>query len=741
MNSLVQRSFAAGELAPALHARADLAKYQTGLKVCRNFFVRKEGGVSNRAGFRFVDPCKTDTYGTRLARYVGSLSGEGYLLEFGANYIRFFQNGAAILVTGVPAYDGGTAYSPGDVVSSGGVNYYNHTAVTGTAPPDTDFWHPLLGAILEVPTPYPIADIPQWNQSGNVITLTHPNHAPRELIFEEADRWVLRLVTTGTGSPAPVNAAGTAGAAGTRTFKYVVTAAKASTFEESVASNVATIATAADPTTAAPNVITWDAVAGAAEYYVYADPYENGVYGYVGTAESNSFRHSGQTADFTLTPPIDRTLFNSTGHYPACAANYQQRRFFADSYAEPDGIWGSRTGFVSNFGVSVPLQDDDSVTFRLAGNNHHAIRHMVAMAAGLVLMTDGGEWTLTGAGGRKNAITPSSIDAEQETYVGVLPWARPVVVGSSLLYVQARGNVLRELTFDQKVEGLAGRDLSIYSSHLFERKELYYTDYQQTPHSIVWACDNEGRLLGLTYIPEQELWGWHRHDTDGLIEDVCVVPEADQDVLYVIVRRTVGDVEKRYIEKLEIRELRDGFTHADMFFVDSGLSYSGAPDTVFAGLDHLEGRTVAVIADGRALFNGYEANAPVVTGGEITLPEPGDEEGIGYSNVHVGLPYLPEITTLPLDAGGEEIRDPKKRVNAVSLLVHKSSRDGWEAGPDDDRMRPYRAEGWETTALSDDTLEIAIPAIYDKHGCVTIRCIDPLPLTILGIIPRAEIGG
>jgi len=146
VNSLVQRSFAAGELAPALHARADLAKYQTGLKVCRNFFVRKEGGVSNRAGFRFVDPCKTDTYGTRLARYVGSLSGEGYLLEFGANYIRFFQNGAAILVTGVPAYDGGTAYSPGDVVSSGGVNYYNHTAVTGTAPPDTDFWHPLLGA-------------------------------------------------------------------------------------------------------------------------------------------------------------------------------------------------------------------------------------------------------------------------------------------------------------------------------------------------------------------------------------------------------------------------------------------------------------------------------------------------------------------------------------------------------------------------------------------------------------------
>ena len=219
MNSLVQRSFAAGELAPALHSRADLAKYQTGVKTCRNFFVRKEGGLANRAGFRFVAPCKFSTFGVRLARFVGSISGEGYLLELGQGYIRFYKDGAAVEVTSVPAYSGATAYSPGDVVASGGVNYYCKVATTGNAPPTATYWYPLTGAILEVPTPWPLDKLPAWNQSGNVITFTHPEFAPMEMIFEEAERWVLRVVSTVSATPAPTGLSGTAGSAGTRTFQ------------------------------------------------------------------------------------------------------------------------------------------------------------------------------------------------------------------------------------------------------------------------------------------------------------------------------------------------------------------------------------------------------------------------------------------------------------------------------------------------------------------------------------------
>jgi hypothetical protein len=431
-------------------------------------------------------------------------------------------------------------------------------------------------------------------------------------------------------------------------------------------------------------------------------------------------------------------LFAAPNTYPTCASNFQQRQFFANSFQEPDAIWGSRTGFRHNYSISSPLQDDDAVQFRLAGNNHHPIRHMIAMAQGLILMTDGGEWTLTGGGGRKTPITASSIDAEQDTYVGVLPWARPVVVGSTILYVQARGNVLRELRFDQNVEGMAGRDLTIYASHLFVRRQLYYVDFQQTPHSILWCCDDEGRLLGLTYIPEEEVWGWHRHDTDGLFEDVCVVPQEDEDVLYVIVHRTIGEAPKRYIERLELRDLLPGATDASMFFVDSGLSYSEeTPVLNFAGLDHLEGKKVAVIADGQALWNGTEADAPVVTDGTVTLEAPIDD--VGWTNVHIGLPYPAEIETLALDVGGQEIRDSKKRVGSVTLLVHQSA-PAFEVGHEP-RLRLYERHAWEPSGLVDDTLEVHISPEYNKHGSVKVRLAEPLPLTILGVIPRAELGG
>lgn len=732
--SLMQRAFAAGEIAPVLHARADQVKYTTGLRTCLNMIVRREGGVQNRAGLRFVEACKTDSYGTRLMRYVGSVSGESFLIEAGAGYFRFYQNGAVVVVTAADAYDAGTTYESGDLVAEAGETYVCLVQSTGNAPPDADFWYLLPAGILELPTDYTLGTLPDWNQSGNTITLTSNYRTPRELIYLGSNRWVLRDVSTAPTVAIPQAVAGTAAGAGTRTFKYIVTAAAKETYEESTGSAVATVAATIAPTADAPIPLTWTADATAAEWYVYCDPYGNGVYGYVGTAASNSFKHAGQTPDFNLTPPTARVLFDAAGEYPAVSANYQQRRFFANSFAEPDAIWGSRIGFVVNFGISSPLQDDDSVTFRLAGNNYHPIRHMVALKAGLILLTDGGEWTMTGGAGPTSPITPSSLQADQETYVGISTRVRPVVVGNAILYAQARGTVVRDLHFDKEVEGLAGRDLTIFATHLFERKTLLAMEFQQIPHSIIWCVRSDGVLLGLTYIPEQDIWGWHRHTTDGRIEEVCVVPETDEDTLYVIVRRDIGGVAKRYIERLERRELLDGYIHATSFFVDSGLSYSGVPADSFAGLEHLEGKRVAVYADGTVLFDGLSTNSPVVTSGVVTL-------AAEYVNVHIGLPYTAEIETLDVDVNGTAVRDKQKRVLGVSVLVERSSR-MVQAGADVASLRYYIDEPWQAASdTATEALVLSIPAVYTQPGRVLIRQALPLPLTIIGIIPQVEMGG
>lgn len=729
--SVIQRAFAGGELAPALYARADQVKYALGLRTCRNFMVLRSGGVSNRAGFRYVSPCKTTSANVRLLRYESEVKGESLLIEAGDGYLRFSKAGASVQVTGVAAWSGATTYVIGDIAASGGVNYYCRRAHTNQAPPNVTYWYAMPGSLLELPHPFGAAAF-SWGQSGRVLTLTDDGVQPHELIFEALTRWVIQAVTTAPTTPAPENLALTPGGAGTRYAAYVVTAALAETYEESLVSNVVVNTGVAEPTIDAPHVLNWDAVASAAEYYVYADPYANGTFGFIGTATGvTQFKDAGFVPDFAVTPPLARTLFAAAGNYPKRAGHYQQRRLFGHTVNDPDAIWGSRVGFPSNFGIASPLQDDDAITFKIAGTHHHPVRHLVGLKT-LVVLTDGGEWTV---GEPKQPLTPSNLPADQEGYVGAAD-VRPVVIGNAIIYVQARGSIVRDLQFDQTVEGFGGRDLTVYSSHLFDPYTIAEMDYAQVPHSIVWAVRSDGTLLGLTYLREHDIWGWHRHDTAGAFEHVCVVPEGEEDAVYVIVRRTIGGSTVRYIERLESREILT--FNADAFFVDSGLSYAGAATANVTGLTHLEGAVVAVLGDGQVVYDGNPAGASAesyrVTGGALNLPA-------AYSDIHVGLQLVGEIETLDLDVEGASVRDKQKRVAALSLLLEASSR-AFRAGPDADHLRPFAPAAHESTAPAvTGQVEMSLTSGFNKYGRVLIRQSDPLPLTVLGIMPHVELGG
>jgi hypothetical protein len=740
--NIVHRAFAQGELAPAFHARADLELYARALKTCRNVMVLRSGGLANRAGTRFMQQAKGSADGlVKLYRWEFTAADDSTLIEAGHLYFRFYENGTLVRVSDVDAWSGVTAYVVGDLVVDGGVNYYCILAHTNQDPPNATYWYPLTSDIYEIPTPYTAGSFNspgplRFTQNGRNITISHTGYRPRLLtnasgVNDVNPTWVLTLQTTGPSIAAPANLAGTAGAAGDLTPSYVVTAVTAETLEESLASSVETIAAAAEPTQAAPHALTWDPVTGAVEYKVYGDLYGNGVFGYIGTAQGQEeFLDAGFAPDLLQTPPQARALFETALNYPEVNGYYQQRQIFGYTDNEPAALWASKTGFPLNFSIRSPLQDDDAVTIRMQAGVMSVIRHILGLVRPVIL-TNSGEWLHLGDES-SGALTPRSAgNLKQIGYSGASR-AFPAIVGTTVIYVGATGDTIRELNIGEQTEnGVTSGDLTVLAGHLFEGHTITRLEYQRAPQSIVWMVRDDGVLIGLTYLPEDNTFGFHRHDTtNGVVEDICVVPEAAGDVLYLVVKRGIGASELRYIEKLEARplEFTDATVAEQAFFVDCGITYDGAATTAIDGLDHLEGQTVYALADG--LVQGPFT----VASGAITLTT-------AAQVVHVGLRITADIETLALDVSGTGVRDKVKRVQSLGVLVH-ASRDGAQAGMTPSALLPFRREPFQSaTALFSGYRELNMKAAFNHEGSTFIRHTDPTPLTILGIIPRFEVGG
>lgn len=819
MTSLVQRSFAGGEIAPALYARADQQKYATGLRTCKNFKVQKHGGVASRAGFEFIAKTKVLGKKVRLLKFVFNTS-QTYVLEVGDLYIRFYHEGAQIEVSGVAAWSGATTYAVGDLVVSGGINYYCILAhAPSHVPPNATYWYALTGVIYEIPTTYLEADLPdlQYVQSGDVVTITHPTYQPSELRRTGHTAWTLVPISFAASISAPTSAALTLGGAGAAAYEYVVTAVKVETYEESVASNTAYNAAGATPTEQAPHKITWVASSGAEQYNIYKSYVQGGTHGFIGMATGLEFRDTNIAPDFNKTPPVARNPMTGAGNYPGTVTYFQQRRGFASSNNSPETTWLSRSADQDNMNISYPLQEDDAVTFTLRGNQVNRIRGMIEVDAKFVILTAGGEWVIQG--NASGVVTPSEINPRQIGYSGTAT-LRPLIVTNTALFVQARGSTVRDLRYEVASDGTGssgyrGRDLSVFAEHLFTKYTILDWDYAQAPDSIVWAVRSDGVLLGLTYLREQEIWGWHRHDTDGIFENDVTVPEGNEDILYAAIKRTIGGVDYRYIERMHSRIITD--LAVDAFFVDSGLTYDGrrsantswpvsqtltggtnwtvdelltctasagffvagdvgnevvlrlgtekirfliagytgttivighASKTVpasmrgvavtdwgkavddLSGLDHLEGKTVSVLGDG------VVDPQKVVTSGAITLSRP-------YEVIHAGLPYTPEIETLDLEIlNRETILDKKKRINSLTVITENSR--GFWAGDDRARIkeRVVNTDLYATPSTPDpEKTEILLQASWNNNGRVLIQQRDPLPLTILAVIPSGMVGG
>ena len=722
----LQRAFAGGEVTPELFGRIDDAKYQTGLAKCRNFITKPQGPAENRAGTRYVREVKESTKATRLIPFTYSTT-QTMVIEAGDGYLRFHTDAATLLAGSPAAYNGATAYVVGDLCSSAGVNYYCIAASTGNAPPNATYWYalPATGE-YEIPTPYLEADLfdLHYVQSADVLTIVHPDYAPRELRRYGATNWQLATISFAAAIAAPTGQSATPSAVDTTySYSYVITALDADGVSESVASTAATC-TGNLFTTGFTVTVAWSAVATASRYNVYK--LQGGLYGYIGQTTGTSIVDDNISPDLSKTPPIYDAAFTGSGNYPAAVSYFEQRRCFAGTTSKPQNIWMTKSGTESDMSYSLPIRDDDRIAFRVAAREANTIRHIVPLS-GLVLLTSGAEWRVTSV--NSDAITPTSISVRPQSYVGASN-VQPAIVNNTLLYCAARGGHVRELGYQQDAAGFITGDVCLRAPHLFDGYTIVDMAYAKAPQPVAWFISSSGYLLGMTYVPEQQVGAWHWHDTDGTFESCCVVAEGDEDMLYVVVRRTINGSSVRYIERLESRQFT---AQADAYFVDCGLTYSGAAATTITGLDHLEGKTVNILADGAV------HPQRTVTGGAVTL----DAEA---STVQVGLPITADLQTLPIAAplrDGSFGQSHVKNVNKAWLRVYRSS--GIFVGPAFDKMREMKQRTDEPYGsppeLKSEEMSINLTPTWGDGGQVCIRQADPLPLTIVCLTAEVELGG
>lgn len=453
-------------------------------------------------------------------------------------------------------------------------------------------------------------------------------------------------------------------------------------------------------------------------------------YGYIGSgAVGEQVIDDNIEPDMTHQPPVVNNPFSGAGNYPQAVSYFEQRRVFAGTTNQPQNLWASRTGTESNMTSNFVVRDDDAISFRIAAREANTIRHIVPLSD-VILLTSSAEWRVNAAD--NGALTPSSVSAKPQSYVGA-SMVQPITTTNSILYAASRGSHIREIVYSLSQNGNVGynnTDISLLAPHLFKFKTITQLAFANAPTPILWAISSDGQLLGMTYVPDQKVVGWHRHDTDGLFESCAVITENEEDMLYVVVKRTINGSNKRYVERLHTRQFA---TPQDAFFVDCGDTYSGAATTTITGLGHLEGKTVSILGNG-AVFP-----QKVVTGGAITLEHP-------VTLAHIGLPITADMQTLPLSS--EQVQafaqGRPKNVNKIYVRVYRSS--GILAGPSATKLKKYKQRttepyGSPPNLIESDEVEIPVDPLWGPDAKILVRQVDPLPLTVLALTLDGTIGG
>lgn len=388
--------------------------------------------------------------------------------------------------------------------------------------------------------------------------------------------------------------------------------------------------------------------------------------------------------------------------YPASVAFFEERMFFGGTPSRPQTLWGSKVGDWDNF--LLDSKDDSALSFTLASDTVNDI-NWLCQHGSLIIGTGDSEWTLS-ASSRDEALTPANFRLKRQSVYGSagIPGH---MVGDTVLFVQSGRRKVREFVYAYEKEGYAVPDMTILAEHITQGK-IIETALQRFPDSVYWCVLADGTLAAMTYERDQEVTGWHRHETRGKFVSVAVLPEVDRDRVYFAVERGGGVYVEAFAE--------DVWT--DCTFITVSAVPVNSVDVPFC-----DGTEVYVVADGAPL------NLKTVVQGKVMLDLPARE-------IKCGLPYESVLSPMPFEIQAESgltlLR--RKAVGEIRLRFYNSI--GGEVKVNDDMWQPFVSRDVNVDLMDspvlpkDGTAVFYVRSGYNYAPLIEVRAVLPVPFNI-----------
>lgn len=739
----IWNTFNSGELSPLIDGRTDQDKYFAGCKKLLNFIPTVQGPVMRRGGTRYVGSTKT---GRAWFIPFEFNQQQSYILEFGANYLRFWVNRGQLLNVGVP-YEVATPWNDAAlltaegtlalrVVQSGDIMWICH--YNGDFPP------------------YKLSRLGATNWT--LVALTFPKGPfgdvdPDNLITMQAS------VETGAGTLTASAAAFDPTDVGTSVYleQQDSQGIKAWTARAAVALNdirrwegnvyiCTAVGAGVTATGDNPPVHTegraWDGNLtrvpnddfddlGAEWEYMHSGWGTAIVTGYTSSTVV-SITVGKRLPQNVVVKPTKRwalSAFSSLRGWPTNVEFFRERLTYAKTRTLFMSTVGAFDDFYDKEGPDVTAET--AVTLKLTADRLDAIR-WITESSSLLIGTSRNEMSVQEQTTAKVFAADNALKVNQTEYGS--RFLEPLRVSNAVLFIQRAGRKMRELVYDYSQDRYKADDLTILSEHVVDAGVIDM-DFQQEPDTIVWCALADGTLAALTYNRERGVIAWVPHRIGGpgaFVETIASIssPDGRRDDVWMVVRRSIGGGVQRYVEYLEDNRLCEVDTF-DSFYGDAGITYDGVPASTITGLGHLETATVQILANG----SGHADK--VVAGGQITLDR-------SASKVHIGFDSPAQLQTMRLDGGAQDGSAQTRTKAIAELWIRIKDTIGGLVGPSFDRLDPIPTFdpagpiGTPPPLVTGDR-KIEFPAEQGTDGYVCVESTPMQPMTVIALVGRVEV--